>query len=143
MKSQTIINIAFAAAFAGWVVWSRNPALGVVTCKELRVVDSAGNARIELKLQGKENAADQEEFAQVIMWSQGLRTSSDANLGLYLSKDRTPSILFSDGRGVNELSGEVQIIKTFTWENTGWDEKSIAEYTKHKQEQERQNKEFK
>ena len=141
MKSQTIINIAFAAAFAGWVVWSRNPALGVVTCKELRVVDSAGNARIELKLAGKENAADQEEFTQVIMWSQGLRTSSDANLGLYLSKDRTPSIVFSDGRGLNELSGEVQIIKTFTWEDTGWDAKSIAEYTK--QQHEHQNKEFK
>lgn len=111
MKSQTIINIAFAAAFVGWVAWSRNPALGVVTCKELRVVDSAGNARIELKLQGEENAADQEEFAQVVLWSHGPKTPSDANLGLYLTKGRNPFIAFVDGRGLGELSGEVKIVK--------------------------------
>ena len=111
MKSQTIINIAFAAAFAGWVVWSRNPALGVVTCKELRVVDSSGNARIELKLAGKENAADQEEWAKILLWSHGRYTPSDANLGLYLSRDRNPFIAFVDGRGLGELSGEVKIVK--------------------------------
>jgi len=111
MKSQTIINIAFAAAALGWVGWSRNPTLGVVTCKELRVVDSAGNARIELKLQGKENATDQEEWAEVLLWSHGPKTPSDANLGLYLSRDRNPFITFVDGRGLGEHSGEVQIVK--------------------------------
>ena len=135
MKSQTIINIAFAAAFAGWVVWSRNPALGVVTCKELRVVDSVGNTRISLEV-------FKQESANIYLFSEGdpYKTLVSA-INVSLGKDRVPDISFTQNQNYNELSGTVQFVKTFDVNTTGWSEKFIAEYTK--QQHEHQNKEFK
>ena len=46
MKPQTIINIVFAVAFVGYVVWQRNPTFGTITCKKWRVVDEDGKMRI-------------------------------------------------------------------------------------------------
>jgi len=46
MKPQTIINIVFAVAFVGYVVWQRNPTFDTITCKKWRVVDKDGKVRI-------------------------------------------------------------------------------------------------
>jgi len=36
MKTQTIINIVFAVAFVGYVVWQRNPTFDTITCNAMR-----------------------------------------------------------------------------------------------------------
>ena len=46
MEIQTIINIVFAVAFIGYVVWQRNPTFDTIICKEWRVVDKDGKMRI-------------------------------------------------------------------------------------------------
>jgi hypothetical protein len=46
METQTIINIVFAVAFVGYVVWQRNPTFGTITCKGWKVVDADGKQRI-------------------------------------------------------------------------------------------------
>ena len=46
METQTIINIVFAVAFVGYVVWQRNPTFDTITCKTWDVVDADGKMRI-------------------------------------------------------------------------------------------------
>ena len=54
MKTQTIINCVFAVAFVGYVVsqpfstkrFPINPTFDTITCKEWKVVDADGKARI-------------------------------------------------------------------------------------------------
>ena len=46
METQTIINIVFAMAFVGYVVWQRNPTFNKITCKGWKVVDERGRQRI-------------------------------------------------------------------------------------------------
>ena len=46
METQTIINIVFAVAFVGYVVWQRNPTFNKITCKGWRVMDEGGTERI-------------------------------------------------------------------------------------------------
>ena len=137
MKSQTIINIAFAASFAGWVVWSRNPSVDTITCKELRVVDSAKNTRISLEVY-------KQESANIYLFSEGDPYKTlVSGLNISLGKDRVPDISFTQNQNFNELSGTVQFVKTFDVNATGWSEKFIAAYTRRQQEQQQNNKEFK
>ena len=46
METQTIINIVFAVAFVGYVVWQRNPTFNQITCKGWKVMDEGGIERI-------------------------------------------------------------------------------------------------
>ena len=46
METQTIINIIFAVAFVGYVVWQRNPTFNQITCKGWKVMDAGGTERI-------------------------------------------------------------------------------------------------
>ena len=47
MELQTIINIVFAVAFVGYVVWQRrNPTFNSITCKSWHVVDADRKSRI-------------------------------------------------------------------------------------------------
>jgi len=144
MKSQTIINIAFAVSFAGYIVWSQNPSVDTITCRELRVVDSAKNTRISLELYKWES----QEFAYVRLFTEGdphkkLVSALDISLS---GKGRVPDISFCQNQGMNELSGQVQFVSTFDVSLWGG-ENVFAEYIKnkqeHEQEQERQNKESK
>ena len=149
MKSQTIINIAFAVSFAGYIVWSQNPSVGTITCRELRVVDSAKNTRISLQMY--ESKAESQDLAYIRLFTEGdPRKTQVSALDISLSgKSRVPDISFYQNQGVNELSGKVQFVSTFDASLWGGKE-NVAEFTKlfkqeleQKQEQERQNKEFK
>lgn len=134
MKSQTIINIAFAVSFAGYIAWSQNPSVDTITCKELRVVDSAKNTRISLEVY-------KQESANIYLFSEGDPYKTlVSGLNISLGKDRVPDISFNQNQDMNELSGTVQFVKTFTWEGSGWNEESIAAYTRRQQQN---NKEFK
>ena len=137
MKSQTIINIAFAVSFAGYIAWSQNPSVDTITCRELRVVDSAKNTRISLELRKWES----QEFAYIRLFTEGDPCKKAVSvLDISLSgKGRVPDISFCQNQGMDELSGKVQFVSTF--DPSLWGEENIAEYTKHKQEQ--NNKEFK
>lgn len=138
MKSQTIINIAFAVSFAGYIAWSQNPSVDTITCRELRVVDSAKNTRISLELRKWES----QEFAYIRLFTEGdiLGKTPVSALDISLSgKGRVPEIRFCQNQGMNELSGKVQFVSTF--DPILWGEKYVAEYFRIKQE--RQNKESK
>ena len=52
MKTQTIINIVFAVAFVGYVVWSRNPTFGTIKCEGWEVVYSDAKERISAYTDG-------------------------------------------------------------------------------------------
>jgi hypothetical protein len=82
MKTQTIINCAFAVAFVGYVVWQRNPTFDTITCKGWKVVDSEGKERItaEIFASGTSSMGWLDKDGQMRIW---VVNYADGNAGMH------------------------------------------------------------
>ena len=117
METQTIINIVFAVAFVGYVVWQRNPTFNQITCKGWKVMDEGGIERITAfttsdEVKGGKYLVDVVRDAGVVLNDQNgqpriwAKMTDETAMVQLCHKNRIMAVIHSDGSATVEFMGK-------------------------------------